>query len=100
MCGGAGLTGEYGKEERNSLLVFPAQSCMATVRPGIKQANKCVLMSAIACNLKKLLRWKQTKVETTVMAMKKAVKSLAFYFFVLLHGRQLHNCVKPIFLLN
>jgi hypothetical protein len=37
---------------------------------------------------------------TTVMAMKKAEESLAFYFFALLHGRQLHSCVKPIFLLN
>jgi transposase len=67
---------------------------------GIKQANKCILMSAVAYNLKKLLKWKQTKVETAVMAMKKAEKSLAFYFFTLLHRRQLHNCVKPIFLLN
>jgi transposase len=67
---------------------------------GIKQANKCILMSAVAYNLKKLLKWKQTKVETAVMAMKKAEKSLAFYFFTLLHRRQLHNYVKPIFLLN
>jgi hypothetical protein len=67
---------------------------------GIKQANKCMLMSAVAYNLKKLLKWKQTKVETTVMAMKKAEKSLAFYLFALLHCRQLHRCVKPIFLLN
>jgi len=67
---------------------------------GIKQANKCMLMSAVAYNLKKLLKWTQTKVETTVMAMKKAEKSLAFYFFALLHCNQLHNCVKPIFLLN
>jgi len=67
---------------------------------GIKQANKCMLMSAVAYNLKKLLKWKQTKVETVVMAMKKAEKSLAFYFSFLLYGRQLHNCIKLIFLLN
>jgi hypothetical protein len=54
----------------------------------------------VAYNLKKLLKWKQTKVETAVMAMKKAEKTLAFYFFALLHRRQLHSCVKPIFLLN
>src|ERR1043166_812915 len=47
---------------------------------GIKQANKCVLMAAVAYNLKKLLKWKQTKIETTVMAIKKAEKNLAFHF--------------------
>jgi hypothetical protein len=67
---------------------------------GIKQANKCIIMAAVAYNLKKLLKWKQTKVETAVIAMKKAEKSLAFYFFALLHCRQLHNYVKPPFLLN
>lgn len=67
---------------------------------GIKQANKCILMAAIAYNLKKLLKWKQTKVETAVIAMQKAEKSLAFYFFALLPCKQLNNCVEPIFLLN
>ena len=67
---------------------------------GIKQANKCILMAAIAYNLKKLLKWEQTKVETAVRAMRKTGKSLAFYFFTLLHFRQLHNCTQPIFLLN
>ena len=67
---------------------------------GIKQANKCVLMAAVAYNLKKLLKWKQTKIETTAMAIKKAEKNLAFHFSVLVHGRQLHSCIKLIFLLN
>src|SRR4029079_14248715 len=58
---------------------------------GIKQANKCILMAAIAYNLKKLLKWEQTKVETAVMTMRKTGKNLAFYFFTLLHCRQLHN---------
>jgi transposase len=39
---------------------------------GIKQANKCIIMSAIAYNLKKLLKWEQRKINATVMAMKKA----------------------------
>ena len=47
---------------------------------GIKQANKCIMMSAIAYNLKKLLKWQQRKVETAVLAMKKAEKSLCFLF--------------------
>ena len=50
---------------------------------GIKQAAKCILMSAIAYNLKKLLKWEQRKRNTAVMAMKKAKKSLLFYFLVL-----------------
>src|SRR5438552_10575322 len=64
---------------------------------GIKQANKCMLISAVAYNLKKLLKWQQTKVETAIMTMKKAEKSLVFYFFALLHCKQPNNCVKLIF---
>jgi transposase len=47
---------------------------------GIKQAAKCILMSAIAYNLKKLLKWEQRKIKTAVMRMKKAAKSLCFDF--------------------
>ena len=47
---------------------------------GIGQANKCMLMAAVAYNLKKLLKWKEIKVQTAVMAIKKAKKSLCFYF--------------------
>ena len=43
---------------------------------GIKQASKCMLMSAIAYNLKKLLNWEQGKIKTAVMKMKKAEKGL------------------------
>jgi hypothetical protein len=44
---------------------------------GIKQANKCMLMSAVAYNLKKLLKWKSTKVSTIVKSMEiKAEKCL------------------------
>ena len=38
---------------------------------GIKQANKCMIMAAVAYNLKKLLKWKGTKTQTAVMAMKR-----------------------------
>jgi len=50
---------------------------------GIKQAAKCILMSAIAYNLKKLLKWEQRKANTAVMAIRKAEKSLWFYFLKL-----------------
>jgi hypothetical protein len=44
---------------------------------GIKQANKCMLMAAVAYNLKKLLKWKSTKVSTIVKSMEiKAEKCL------------------------
>lgn len=49
---------------------------------GLKQANKCMLMAAVAYNLKKLMKWKETKVQTTVMSLKKAGKSLCFLLFI------------------
>ena len=60
---------------------------------GIKQANKCIIMSAIAYNLKKLLKWEQRKTQTAVMALKKVVKNLCFFFlspwFFIKSGNQL-----------
>jgi transposase len=50
---------------------------------GILQANKCMIMAAVAYNLKKLLKWKEPNTETAIMTMKKAIKSLCFYFFSL-----------------
>lgn len=50
---------------------------------GIKQASKCILMSAIAYNLKKLLKWEQRKIKTAVMSMTKTVKSLCLDFLIL-----------------
>ncbi len=48
---------------------------------GIKQANKCMVMAAVAYNLKKLLKWKETKVQIGIMAMKKAEKRLGIYYW-------------------
>ncbi len=51
---------------------------------GIKQAAKCILMSAIAYNLKKLLKWESKKVKVLAMAKIKeaenALQKLAFSF--------------------
>jgi len=55
---------------------------------GIKQAAKCFLMSAIAYNLKKLLKWEQKNRNTAAMAMRKAEKSLSSYFLMLWGFRQ------------
>jgi len=57
---------------------------------GIKQAAKCILMSAIAYNLKKLLKWEQRKIKTAVVRMKKAAKSLCFEFSML--WRLINHC--------
>src|SRR5258708_1160661 len=67
---------------------------------GIKQANKCIIMAAVAYNLKKLLKWQQRKFETTVMAMKKVEKYLSSYFFTLLNFPQLPSSIRPILLMN
>src|SRR5678810_526682 len=58
---------------------------------GIGQANKCKLMVPIAigraCNLKKLLNWKQQKRKTAVIAIKKADRRL---------GSLIFNLCRPI----
>ena len=52
---------------------------------GLQQANKCMLMSAVAYNLKKLLRFTANKVSSMVKAMEiKAEKALLRPFFHLL----------------
>lgn len=68
---------------------------------GIHQANKCMLMAAVAYNLKKLMKWKQIKVQTVVMSLKKAEKSLCF--FILLLWQTLNHYdqkPQPIFISN
>jgi len=58
---------------------------------GIKQAAKCILMSAIAYNLKKLLNWDSRKLKVAAMAKMKELKndpqSLCFIIF-----RSLRHC--------
>lgn len=52
---------------------------------GIKQASKCILMSAVAYNLKKLLKWESKKLKVLAMAkikeLKNNLQSLCFYLF-------------------
>ena len=67
---------------------------------GIKQANKCIIMSAAAYNLKKLLKWQQRKIETTVLAMKATGNCLSFYFLKLWHSRHLNRSMSPILLVR
>jgi transposase len=58
---------------------------------GIRQANKCMLMAAVAYNIKKLLKWQMPKVQTTVMAIKKGKESLCFYFLRLWETLEMYN---------
>jgi hypothetical protein len=45
---------------------------------GIRQANKCMLMAAIAYNLKKLMKWTSLKVQADVKALHKNLQNLFF----------------------
>ena len=67
---------------------------------GIKQAAKCILMSAIAYNLKKLLKWEHRKINTAVIAMKRAGKSLCLYFSTLLHLLNDYNRMRIKFIFH
>ena len=62
---------------------------------GIKQAAKCILMSAIAYNLKKLLKWEEKNRNTAVIAMKKAEKSLCIYLLMLWRSVNANTTPKP-----
>jgi hypothetical protein len=62
---------------------------------GIKQASKCILMSAIAYNLKKLLKWEQRKIKTAVMTMKKAKKILCLFILKLWPYTTQYSCLPP-----
>jgi IS5 family transposase len=65
---------------------------------GIKQATKCMLMSAIAYNLKKLLKWEQRKTQAAIMAMRKAEKCFCFYFFEFWRSRMGNTGQQPKFI--
>jgi transposase len=52
---------------------------------GIKQANKCIIMSAVAYNLKKLLKWQSRKIKVLAIAKFKEVKTVLHKLFLLFH---------------
>ena len=67
---------------------------------GIKQANKCMLMAAVAYNLKKLMKWQEKKTKAAVMQMKKAETSLCFFVFNLWHCVQGYKLLQVNFAFN
>ncbi len=67
---------------------------------GIKQANNCIVMSAIAYNLKKLLKWQQRKIKTEVMGLKNTGQGVCFCFFKLWTSILPHKRMLPIFIFH
>ena len=63
---------------------------------GIEQANKCMLMAAIAYNLKKLLKFTTRKVQTSVAAMQVNLQAL-FLPKTSLH-KPIHFSLVPLYL--
>jgi len=41
---------------------------------GIEQVNKCMMMSAVAYNLKKMMKWRNRKIETCTAVIKKVTE--------------------------
>src|SRR5678816_4962626 len=52
---------------------------------GITQANKCIIMSAVPYNLKKLLKWQSRKIKVMAMVKFKEVKTVLHGLFLLFH---------------
>lgn len=67
---------------------------------GIKQANKCMLMAAVAYNLKKLMKWQEQKRKTAVITLKKAAKRLCFYLLKLCRPITVDNLPNNHFALS
>jgi transposase len=57
---------------------------------GIEQANKCIIMSAVAYNLKKLLKWQSRKIKVLAMAKMKEVKSGLHELFLHFHPQPMY----------
>lgn len=58
---------------------------------GIKQASKCIIMSAVAYNLKKLLKWESRKIKVVAIAKTKEIKNAVQNFvFLIIHSLGLH----------
>jgi hypothetical protein len=60
---------------------------------GIRQANKCMLMAAVAYNLKKLLKFITKKVNTDVKAIRKSLQNQIYNITALLAQRKIYWCL-------
>ena len=61
---------------------------------GIRQANKCMLMSAVAYNLKKLLRFTAKRVEAGAKSLQKGLETLLLELTTIIkrYNLNLHSC--------
>jgi transposase len=66
---------------------------------GIKQAAKCMLMAAVAYNLKKLLKWESRNLKIAAMAIKKSGNGFFVDFFMSWHFPKQNTKNQPLFLL-
>jgi transposase len=66
---------------------------------GIKQANKCIMMAAVAYNLKKLLNWQSKKVQTSVKALQKVVSASIFKLSAFLFCHNSKKQMQPVVIL-
>jgi transposase len=66
---------------------------------GIEQANKCMLMAAVAYNLKKLLNWQSKKVQASVQALQKAVSASIFKLSASLFCHYSKKQLQPVVIL-
>ena len=60
---------------------------------GLQQANKCMLMAAVAYNLKNLLKWQGRKANTAVNELQKPLKKAFLSLFGIL---KLHGTLQPL----
>jgi transposase len=60
---------------------------------GLQQANKCMLMAAVAYNLKKLLKWQDKKANTAVNALQKPLKKA---FLLLSRTLRLYGALQAL----
>ena len=69
---------------------------------GLQQSQKCMLVAAVAYNLKKLLKWKERRVETAAAALKKGennpVEVLNWLFCLLRHPEAPRNATTALLL--
>jgi hypothetical protein len=61
---------------------------------GLKQANKCMLMAAVAYNLKKLMKFTPRKVQADVKAMKESIQNAFLMLVTAINFNRRYSLIK------
>ena len=61
---------------------------------GLKQANKCMLMAAVAYNLKKLMKFTPRKVQADVKAMKESIQNAFLMLITAINFNRRYSLIK------